>query len=147
MNQEDYLRNRLDDQIQWYDKKSISSQKAYKRIRSMEIIFAALIPLLSVISVYEGLIKIIIALLGTAIVIFAGINGMNKYQELWIGYRTTTETLKHHKYLFEAQCTPYNKNDAFVRLVENVEAIISREHSNWSSMIKDQQKKQNKSGK
>jgi hypothetical protein len=107
----------------------------------MEITFAALVPVLSVIPDGIGILKIIIAGLGGAIVILAGINSMNKHQELWISYRTTTETLKHHKYLFETQCAPYDKNEAFSRLVENVEAIISREHSNWSSWLKEQQKK------
>lgn len=146
MNQDEYIKNRLHDQIKWYDDKSVVFQKRFKIIRSLEIIFAALIPFLSVLSDETGILKIFIAGLGTAIVIFAGINSMNKYQELWLSYRTTAETLKHHKYLFETQCPPYDKKDAFSRLVENAEGIISREHSNWSSMLKEQQKRDKTNG-
>ena len=39
--------DRLEDQINWYDRKSLSSQHAFKRIKVMEIIAAALIPFLS----------------------------------------------------------------------------------------------------
>ena len=140
MNQDEYLKNRLYDQIKWYDKKSVVCQKRFKLIRSLEISFAALIPLLSAIPGDTGLLKIVIAGLGSGIVIFAGINAISKYHELWISYRTTAETLKHHQFLFETKCVPYDKKDAFTDLVENVEALISREHSNWSSIIKEQQK-------
>ncbi|MBN1930528.1 MAG: DUF4231 domain-containing protein [Desulfobacterales bacterium] len=141
MNQDEYLKDRLCNQIKWYDDKSVVLQRRFKILSSLEIIFAAFIPFLSALSDETGILKIIIAGLGTAVVIFAGISSMNKYQELWISYRTTAETLKHHKFLFETQCAPYNDKDAFSRLVENVEAIISREHSNWSSMLKEQQKR------
>jgi len=146
MNQDEYLKDRLVEQFKWYDNKSVFFKKRFKLIRTLEIIFAALIPLLSAIPVDTDLLKLVIAGLGTAIVILAGINGMNKYQELWISYRTTAETLKHHEYLFETQCLPYDKEDAFSRLVENVEGIISREHSSWTSMLKEQQKKDKTKG-
>ena len=141
MDEKKYMENRLDHQIQWYDNKSMICQKRFKLIRVLEILFAALIPLLSIFPDERHIVKITIAVLGTTIVVLAGIKGLNKYQELWIAYRTTAETLKHHKYLFEAKAQPYDKKDAFQRLVENVEAIISREHSNWSTMIKEAQKK------
>ena len=140
MNQEEYLNDRLNNQLSWYDKKSVVCQKRFKLVRTLEIIFAALIPLLSVINDESDTTKIIIAGLGTAIVVIAGFNAMNKYQELWIGYRTTAETLKHHKFLFETQCTPYDKQDKFSKLVENVEAIVSRENSNWNILVKKKRK-------
>ena len=33
----DYIRDRVDDQITWYDKKSQTAQKHYKRIQIIEI--------------------------------------------------------------------------------------------------------------
>ena len=40
----EYLEQRLDDQINWYSKKSSANQAAYKRLRLVEIIAAAAIP-------------------------------------------------------------------------------------------------------
>jgi len=140
MNQEEYLNDRLNNQLSWYDKKSVVCQKRFKLVRALEIIFAAAIPLLSVINDESNTTKIIIAGLGTAIVVIAGFSAMNKYQELWISYRTTAETLKHHKFLFETQCTPYDKQDKFSKLVENIEAIVSRENSNWINLLKEKRK-------
>lgn len=136
MDNDKYLSERLDTQIQWYDNKSVKSQKKYKLMRAMEIVFAACIPLLSSLpNSFDVTTKIVIAVLGTTIVILAGINTLNKYQELWISYRTTAETLKHHKFLFITGTFPYNRDDNFSQLVENVEAIISKENSNWTIMI------------
>ncbi len=44
---EEYLENRLKDQIDWYDKKSQTNQKFFKRLRLLEILAAAVIPFLA----------------------------------------------------------------------------------------------------
>ncbi|MEN8118124.1 MAG: DUF4231 domain-containing protein [Bacteroidota bacterium] len=138
MNQEEYIEKRLAYQFKWYDDKSVIYQKRFKRIRIMEIVFAASIPLLSAIPGEIGMVKLTIATLGAAITIIAGINAMNKYHELWISYRSTAEMLKHHQFLFETQCTPYDKKDAFKKLVENTESILSNEQGTWTSMFNEQ---------
>ena len=46
MNQEDYLKDRLDNQIDWYDKKSQWNQKWFKRLQVFQLIAAAIIPFL-----------------------------------------------------------------------------------------------------
>ncbi|MFB3042367.1 MAG: DUF4231 domain-containing protein, partial [Candidatus Poribacteria bacterium] len=47
MNEENFMNERVDDQINWYDRKSQFNQKRYKRLRIIEIFAAALIPFLS----------------------------------------------------------------------------------------------------
>ena len=47
MEQDEYLKNRLDDQIDWYDRKSVQNQKWFKRLQVISIIAAASIPFLS----------------------------------------------------------------------------------------------------
>jgi hypothetical protein len=44
-NQENPTLERLEDQIDWYDKKSAFNQSCFKRIKIIELIAAALIPL------------------------------------------------------------------------------------------------------
>jgi hypothetical protein len=57
--------------------------------------------------------------------------------EKWIEYRTTTETLKHEKYLYFTNSLPYANDDTFVLLVERVERLISKENSRWEDAIFD----------
>jgi hypothetical protein len=47
MEQNTYIQERLDDQIDWYDKKSQSNQKWHKRLRVIELIAGASIPFLA----------------------------------------------------------------------------------------------------
>jgi hypothetical protein len=43
----DPIMERLDDQIAWYDRKSITNQRYFKRIKMVEIVSAAVIPFLA----------------------------------------------------------------------------------------------------
>lgn len=45
MNQDDPTVSRLEDQITWYDQKSIRSQNNFKMLKVIELVAAALIPL------------------------------------------------------------------------------------------------------
>ena len=52
MNEEEYLRQRVDDQISWYSKKSRSNQKYFKIISFIEICLSASLVLLAVKCLY-----------------------------------------------------------------------------------------------
>ena len=41
MNQEEYIKDRVDIQIDWYDKKSVFNQKWFKRLQVIAIISAS----------------------------------------------------------------------------------------------------------
>lgn len=130
----EYLVNRLEDQINWYCNKGKLNQKLYKRIGVTEIIIASLIPLLSGHAGEHFLIPIIIGILGSTIAILESISKLYKFHENWIKYRETSELLKHEKFLYLAQITPYDNQNPFQVLVERVEMIISSENINWSQL-------------
>lgn len=131
-----YINERLDDQIEWYDKKSQISQKRFKRLKIVEIFSAALIPFLVAYADTSSSVQFLVGSLGIAIAVIAGLLSLYKFQENWIEYRNTAETLKHQKYLFEASCAPYDQEDSFKKLVQICEGIISKENSNWSQYVK-----------
>ncbi|MEN8175826.1 MAG: SLATT domain-containing protein [Pseudomonadota bacterium] len=47
MDENDYITRRVDDQIAWYDNKSVWNQRIYKRLRIIEILCASTIPLIA----------------------------------------------------------------------------------------------------
>lgn len=128
----DPIYKRLEDQIDWYDRKSRAAQRTFKRIKVIEIFSAAIIPLLSGITIpYD---KLIIAGLGVLITILEGFLHLNQYQQLWGTYRSTCEALKHEKFVYLAKAGPYTTApDAHVMLAERVESLVSQEHAQWSS--------------
>lgn len=146
MKEQDYLELRFEDQINWYDKKSKFNKKMYQSLVLIEIIFSVSIPFfVSYANDENPSIKIIIGILAVCIALIAGLMNLYKFHENWISYRTTSETLKHEKYLFltksgvyrekESKETPYN------RLVQRIESIISKENTNWQQKINEKEKK------
>lgn len=130
-----YLENRLDDQIKWYDSKSMLAQKRYKKMRLIIIISSSLIPFLVAFSDSRICLKVIIGLLGVLITTSEGILNVNKDQELWIEYRSICETLQHEKHMYLFQSGVYDESEKqFEFFVERVESIISKENVNWANL-------------
>lgn len=137
MNQEEYLKERLEGQIDWYDKKSIKNQNWFKRLQVIVIVASATIPFLSGFMDETTLyLKIVVGLLGLTIAAATAILGLYQFQENWLEYRTTCETLRHEKYLFLTGAAPYDEDEPFLLLVERVEGLISKENTNWQSYMK-----------
>jgi len=134
---EEYIEQRLSDQIGWYDRKSSTNQRWFKRLRFAEIVAAATIPFLSGFAGNSLPIKIAIGTLGVFVAVIASLLGLLQLQERWIEYRGTAESLRREKFLFLTQTEPYDKNDAFHLLVQRVEALLSKENTEWAqSMMK-----------
>jgi hypothetical protein len=148
MNSDEYLKKRLQEQIDWYDAKSLASQKLFKRLRATEIVAAALIPFLSGIAIsnpdFRLVGTVVVGILGMAVTIIAGFLSLGQYQEKWTEYRTTCEALVKEKVLFETGVEPYNGEDAFPLLVQRVETQVSKENTNWAQYITKPAKEKDK---
>lgn len=137
MDQDQYLQDRVEDQINWYDTKSKSNQRWFKSLRTIEIVSAAIIPFIAGFSESIPCGTIIIGFLGVFIAVCAGLAALNKYQENWLTYRTTCETLRHEKYLFITKAKPYDENGAFNNFVVRVESLVSKENTQWARSVKE----------
>jgi len=128
---DEYIEQRLNDQISWYDRKSGTNQLWFKRLRFAEIVAAAIIPLLSGFAGQSLSIKIAIGAFGVVVAVIASLLALLRLQEHWISYRATAEALKAEKFLFLTQTQPYDKEDALHLLVQRVEALLSKESNEW----------------
>ena len=137
MNEKEYVSNRLEDQITWYDKKSVWHHKWFKRLQVYQIIAAALIPVfVNYVSDTSGFMRLLVAFIGASIAIVSGIIGLYKFHENWLEYRTTCESLRHEKFLYLTCSEPYNIEDPFPLLVNRVETLISKENTNWAQYMR-----------
>ena len=143
MNIDEYITSRVDDQINWYDKKSVDCQKKYKTTQTIEIILAALIPLLSSYAIDCAAIAFIIGMLGSAIAIIESLTKLYKWHENWIEYRSTCELLRFQKNLFLTKSAPYNTESESLEniFVRNIENIISSENNKWKVINTDDSQK------
>ncbi|MEN9414556.1 MAG: hypothetical protein RLZ62_860 [Bacteroidota bacterium] len=143
MNEKQYLTERVDDQINWLEKKSASCKKMFIYIRTIELICSASIPFfVAIMPDTKGVdytfmsYKWLIGILGMLTAILAGIQALNKYQEFWSQYRTIAESLKSEKILFLTKTGQYSNNDeSFQFFVINVENILSKENEKWQRHI------------
>jgi Protein of unknown function (DUF4231) len=121
---------RLEDQIAWYSAKSHYNQRWFKVLKVCQIVAAAVIPVAAAESAPAWLISGI----GALILVLEGVQQLQQYQQNWTAYRSTSERLKHEKFLFLAGAGPYaaaEKPEAL--LAERVEGLVSQEHAAWAS--------------
>ena len=143
MNDKEYMVERVDDQINWLEGKAASFKRKFMRIRTLELVCSALIPFLVAMIPGAGdndrlffVFKWVTGGLGVVITILAGIQTLNKYQELWSQYRAVAESLKSEKLMYLTQAGQYsNAPDAFQLFVINVESILARESEKWQRHI------------
>src|SRR5690349_20710294 len=135
--EKDPVMERLKDQIDWYDRKSISNQRAFKRIKVTEILAAAVIPFIGTFTLAHP--AWITGGLGVLVTILEGLLHLNQYQQNWINYRAICESLKHEKYLFLAIAGPYSDlkegqmKTPQILMAERIELLISQEQAGWAA--------------
>ena len=135
----DPIMERLEDQIAWYDRKSLTNQRYFKRIKMVEIVAAATIPFLSAFS-FSRMVWVTGGL-GVLITVLEGMLHLNQYQQNWIAYRSTCESLKHEKYVYLGKASPYaSAADPHALLAERIESLVSQEHAKWASVQQQEPK-------
>ncbi|HNZ32375.1 MAG TPA: DUF4231 domain-containing protein [Smithellaceae bacterium] len=123
---------RLEDQLTWYDQKSVSAQRWYKSLKFIQVLLAISIPIFCQ---FEGNVgKWLASIAGSLIALIEAVQHMNQYSTLWITYRSTAERLKHEKFLFLSVAGPYvelSEKEQLTTLAQRVEEHVSTEHANW----------------
>jgi hypothetical protein len=120
---------RLEDQLAWYDHKSTTAQLAYKRVKVAQLVVGAAVP---VVVLVPGVDPLLPAALGAIVVVLEGLQQLYQWQQNWVQYRATAESLKHEKYLFLAEAGPYESAERARALAERVEGLVSQEHARWT---------------
>ncbi len=142
-----YIRERLDEQISWYGKKSSYNKLRFRICQLIIIVSSAVIPIINLGIPLFGSDPFkalgITAILGGVITIVTALSQMDAYFETWVLYRTTGETLKRERFLYINSAADYSALSGEAKnklLVERVEAMLSSENSKFLSL--QQQAKQ-----
>ena len=129
-----YLEQRVDEQIRWLEGRSAFNQRWFKRLRVLEIVAAAIIPLLAgqaTATPPSASFPWIVGGLGAAVAVVAGVLALFRFQENWIQYRATAEALRREKFLYLTRAEPYARAEPFGLLVQRVEAVLGSENAAW----------------
>lgn len=140
----DYLRNRYYKQRKWYSEHSRKNKKYYMYLQGSIIILSAFTTVLIAIGLNSSphfFVKLIPVITSMSITILVSILTTFKYQENWINYRTTSESLKKEIHYYKAGIGDYSTcTDEKALFIERVENLISRENTIWVSTHKEQTK-------
>lgn len=139
MTPEEYLKDRVEDQIIWYDRKSGSNKMWFIILQITTLVASASVPVFAIFS-GDMWARVTVAILGSATAITTGIVSLYQFRKHWIEYRTTAESLKHEKYMYQTGTGPYVGGDAFSVLVERVEILASQENTAWQQRLKTHKK-------
>ena len=93
MDEQTYLKERLDNKINWYSSKSSEAQSWYKWLKFADNLLALIIVPISYYSDSCCWFKYAGIAAGILIALSNFLQSMNKYHENWIQYRSTAEIL------------------------------------------------------
>lgn len=124
----DHTWARLEDQLGWYDSKSMSCQRAYRRTKLGQLVVAAAVPVLALADVST----VVTAVIAAIVVVLEGVQQLYQWQTNWILYRSTAEALKHERFLYQAMAGPYTGENRHRLLAERIEGLVSQEHAKWT---------------
>ncbi|MEM1136065.1 MAG: DUF4231 domain-containing protein [Bacteroidota bacterium] len=142
MYDEEYIKERLDNQIAWYDRKSSFNQKKYKKYKRLEFIIAATIPVVTTLTaiipndLMEKILLIFAAAGGIILVVINKMLELEDYFKFWKEYRSTCEALQYERMLYLTRAEPYDEENAFPLFVQKTESILSKETSRWQQRVK-----------
>lgn len=140
MTDQDYIAQRIDNQIKWYSSKSLWNKKRYHLIKTVIICISVSIPFLTGLigdnATVAFWLKILIGIGGIIIATGEGILSLQKYQDNWMEYRQASETLKREKMLYLTKAGPYRSEANLQQLVERIENFTENENKTWMQYIK-----------
>lgn len=132
---------RLEEQIAWYERRASHGRRTYRRLKIVEILLAASLPLLAgfqdelqplLAPDLEVLPAALFALIGIGILVLESFLHLNQHERNSIAYQANCDTLKHEKFLFLADAGPYaNVEDKRARLAERIEELVTQ--AGWNS--------------
>jgi hypothetical protein len=121
---------RLEDQLLWYDRRAKANQRWYQRLKVVQLLIAAAIPVVAAFGAGAD----IAGLLGALVVIVEGLQQLFQFQQNWLRYRATAQSLESEKHLYLAAAGPYSgARRPTVLLAERVEELLSSEISSWTT--------------
>ncbi len=131
-----YVADRYDDQVTWHDRKAVLNKRLYLSFQTAIVVLAVVTSVTTALDLQNFVAPWWAIPVGASalVSIMTALQKVFQFQELWIGYRTTAESLRKERYLHLVRTGEYGFSDSPDRLfVERVENILSRQTSGWAS--------------
>jgi hypothetical protein len=131
---EKYLKERYQNQVDWYDRKATKYKKLYNFFQAVVIVLALITPVVIALADFGFWLRWIAIAISALVAIGTSVMKTFRYQEIWITYRTTCETLKKEIHFYRWQLGEYDTaSNAMQLFVDRVESLLSQENTRWLS--------------
>jgi len=141
MGPENYLKDRVQNQLSWYSQKSANNKRWYQSLRLLQITLGIAVTAGTAYADALPWGAYLPAIFGALISLSAAWETVFDYQNNWVRYRRIKEDLLREKLFFETSSGPYRRRSAdddeneglFSLFVTRVEGLLSEEVEQWSS--------------
>jgi len=142
---EDYMKNRVDDQLEYFDSSAIRNQKAYRRLKGTSIACNVLTTMtialaFTVPQEYKVVMGILALILSTIVLATYQIEEFQSYGAKWEKFRLVAEQLKSEKFMFLNRVGLYATSDDNVakrQFIETIEGIIKGTDISYFTLMVD----------
>ena len=130
----DFIKDRYEDQLQWYNQKSITCKRNHDVLQIIIIVCSSLTPIFILVSLDWHILAVITSVIvGIATSLIATF----KIREKWINYRITAEFMRkeysYYKTITEKYSAVQDKQKLFV---ESIESLLAGEVTTWQNIQK-----------
>lgn len=126
-----YWKERYEDQLAWYGKKSARNKAAYLGLRGTILATVAAVP----VTLIADAPRLVPTVLSAVVMLLEGLLSLLRCHENWISYRSNAEMLKKEGNLYRARIGEYGQSaDPQGLFVARIEALVSREHTFWRAV-------------
>lgn len=125
---EEYVDERLNPEISYYNKSATRSKQRYLQMRAITVVGGALVPVL--VNINVPYLNILTTAISLVVVLFVSLETVYRYREQWTNYRTAEQNLRNEYFIFTSQAGPYSGLDeaaAFAIFVNRIEQAIEAE--------------------
>ncbi len=130
-----FIKNRYEEELNWYDQKSIHDKKYYNIFQILICVSSAVTPIFILMN--EPNLEMLAVGTSAVIAISTSLVNLFKYRENWINYRTAAEIMRREYSLYNTGIGDYfdvdNKQKVFVERIEN---LILGENTRWRTLQK-----------
>ncbi len=136
METQEYLLQRVDNQINWYNSNSKFNRYCYITTKVILTVIAAIIPALTAYMDNSTFVKITIGVLSVFTAILANVSGIFNFKDNWAQYRNMCELLLSEKFLYITGAGKYDKEDTKEKLfVDTIESYLQDENKKWAQKL------------
>lgn len=128
----DYLKDRLDPQIDWYERKARKAKNTYWWVTIVQFAGTALVPVLNSLSAFDRTFLFVSSGSAACAAFATGFLVLQRPMEHWIRYRNAATTLASYRTRHAYRTKPFDAGDIDRLLIDMAEHEIATENDTWA---------------